>query len=205
MGIWDFGCAPHNIFEYRAPRHLFLYSIRDFPPNFRFRNPFTYSALITRALEDIAKENSLWGLSRSFPTRSLFDELDNTLSHSWRRHNSLFSDFFDSPTGLFGSLFNDLNSLNFTKLTPVNENNDKDFELCMQLSDFKPEDIDIGIYNGIIRVSAKKNSNTEKEGQYRSSVSTSFSNSIPLPENLNLDGAKAMYNRDILTIKIPRA
>jgi HSP20 family protein len=73
----------------------------------------------------------------------------------------------------------------------------------------KPEDLDVSVDNNVLTIRGESRSEVEQGGEgtkvYRREVSYgSFSRSIRLPENLQLDQADAEFNHGFVNITIPK-
>ena len=76
------------------------------------------------------------------------------------------------------------------------------------LPGIKPEDVDITVENGTVRISGKTaDERTAEEGSYvlQEIRRGSFSRSVTLPTGLEPDKAKATFEHGILRLEIPKA
>jgi len=96
----------------------------------------------------------------------------------------------------------------FTHVPAVNiQENEKDFMLELAIPGFKKEDFNIEIDNDVLTVSSEvKKDNESKKKHYskREFTVSSFKRVFTLPESVNEDGIKAVYEGGILTLSLPK-
>lgn len=85
--------------------------------------------------------------------------------------------------------------------------NEKDFELDLSIPGFKREDFNIEIDNDVLTISSeiKKDKETKEDNFTRREFSvSSFKRAFSLPETVNSDEIKAVYEGGILKLTLPK-
>lgn len=117
--------------------------------------------------------------------------------------DSLFDDFFRG-FDLEPSFEHRIGSFNPT--VDVSEN-DKEIKVTAELPGIEEKEIDVTLNRNTITIKGEKKEEKEDTGKdyYRMERSYgSFSRSIPLPSEIELDKASAKFKKGVLTIKIPK-
>ena len=117
----------------------------------------------------------------------------------------LFEDSFVRPRGWLTTGFSSFDGYGF----PLDVTSGKDaVTVEASLPGFKPEDVEITVDNGALRIHAESESET-REGEGESLVSEirrgSFSRTIALPTGLEPDNATATFEHGVLKLHIPKA
>jgi HSP20 family protein len=98
--------------------------------------------------------------------------------------------------------------LSKAKLPAVNvKDKDKEYEIEMAAPGFKKEDFSISVANRILTISAEENEEKEvKEDKYtrREFLSSSFTRSFSLPENIDESQIRGHYDDGVLYVTIPK-
>lgn len=81
--------------------------------------------------------------------------------------------------------------------------NDKDYELDLELPGFEKEDIKISLENGYLTVSASKKKDEGKK-YLRREISEKVSRSYFVGTNVKNEDIKAKYRNGILTLNVPK-
>ena len=112
------------------------------------------------------------------------------------------SDFFDNDR------FFDSDLLKKQSMPSVNvKESDKDFEIDVAAPGLTKKDFKIAVDNGVLTISSEKEEEKEeKEKDYtrREFSYNAFSRSFTLPENVNEEDIKAMYQDGILKLNIAK-
>lgn len=112
------------------------------------------------------------------------------------------SDFFDNDR------FFDSDTMKRQSMPSVNvKESDKGFEIEMAAPGLAKNDFKITVDNGVLTISSEKEEEKEeKEKDYtrREFSYNAFSRSFTLPENVNEDDIKAMYQDGILKLNIAK-
>jgi len=85
--------------------------------------------------------------------------------------------------------------------------NDKDFKVRIELAGMQPEDVEISVADGFMKISGEKKEETEeKNDNYlcRETSYGSFQRTISLPETANCDKADASFKNGVLNIEVPK-
>ncbi|HEY4198135.1 MAG TPA: Hsp20/alpha crystallin family protein [Mucilaginibacter sp.] len=98
--------------------------------------------------------------------------------------------------------------LSKAKLPAVNvKDKDKEYEIEVAAPGFKKEDFSISVENRILTISAEENEEKEvKEDKYtrREFLSSSFTRSFSLPENIDESQIRGHYVDGVLCVTIPK-
>ena len=98
--------------------------------------------------------------------------------------------------------------LSKSKLPAVNvKDKNKEYEIEVAAPGFKKEDFSISVENGILTISAEENEEKEvKEDKYtrREFLSSSFTRSFSLPENIDENQIRGHYDGGVLYVTIPK-
>ena len=85
--------------------------------------------------------------------------------------------------------------------------NTDSYTIEASLPGFAPEDIDITVDNGLLRIAADKSSDeTHQDGKYliRERKHGKFHRAIRLPDGINVDAAATSYKNGVLQINLPK-
>ena len=107
------------------------------------------------------------------------DEMEKEMDRAFERHHNLMKKMFKNAH----SSFKNHTSSNASLL--VNQN-DKNYKYVLKFSDFKKEDIVVGVSNGILIISAKNNSSSKDKNGVANQAS-SFYYSLALPNDAKGD------------------
>jgi len=132
----------------------------------------------------------------------------------WDAEDSIFGDWQQNINRLFGEMFN-----NRQMFTPwwtgshtepyidIVENN-KAFIVKADVPGVDAEDLDVSVseQGALIIKGERKDCHEEKESEYlrRECCSGSFSRIVALPEGADLDNAAATFDRNVLTVDVPK-
>ena len=129
----------------------------------------------------------------------------------WKPIDRLMSDFFDDFSPFmrhhknFPVLSEDTDFMPKLDL----KNNEKEFEISIELPGMNKKDIDISIDDGVLTIKGEKKAEHKEEDKdgfvhYERSYG-SFQRAIRLPENIAEDKIKADYKDGVLTLTAPKA
>jgi len=113
------------------------------------------------------------------------------------------------PVNLFEKIFDDFISNNVKyydyniPLIDVIEN-DNDFEVHLQMTGIKKDDININVENNTLIVSAERKINKDLNYILNEIYYGKYQKKIKLPKNINVDDISASMEDGILSIKIPK-
>ena len=98
--------------------------------------------------------------------------------------------------------------LSKAKLPAVNvKDKDREYEIEVAAPGFKKEDFSISVENRVLTISAEENEEKEvKEDKYtrREFLSSSFTRSFSLPENIDESQIRGHYHDGVLYVTIPK-
>jgi HSP20 family protein len=116
----------------------------------------------------------------------------------------LFEDFW---RGFDMEPFFDRGATSFSPRVDVTEN-DREIKVTAELPGMDEDDIEVTLNNDSLVISGEKKEEKEDRGKdyYRFERSYgSFSRTIPLPVEIEADGAEANYRKGVLTVRIPKS
>ncbi len=124
--------------------------------------------------------------------------------------NRMLSDFFGpagSPWSMMSSqFFGDFSPSQFVPRVDISEVGDK-LRVSAELPGMSADDIEINCEHDRLRIRGEKHSEQSREegGYYHTERSFgSFERTIPLPEEADVDKAKANFKNGVLTVDIPK-
>lgn len=132
------------------------------------------------------------------PTTRRWSRTPRTLPDLRNEVERLFEDFFERPTGDFGS---------FTPAADLYET-DEAFTVEMELPGFDRDDIDVTVEQGMLTVSGRRAAETEDRDEsyhLRERSVGRFSRSFSLPASINADDVKARFENGVLRVDMPKA
>lgn len=83
----------------------------------------------------------------------------------------------------------------------------KELKVTMELPGMNEKDIDVSLTRNSLTIQGEKKDETEEKGSSyhrMERVYGSFTRTIPLPVEVNVDGARANYKKGVLSITIPK-
>jgi HSP20 family protein len=85
---------------------------------------------------------------------------------------------------------------------------DGGYEIQASVPGFKPDEVDVTITDGLLRIQAQHSEESRKEegGYLRREVAFgNYQRAIQLPADVKAEGVSATFENGILTVKVPRA
>ncbi|MDR3615814.1 MAG: Hsp20/alpha crystallin family protein [Candidatus Obscuribacterales bacterium] len=138
-------------------------------------------------------------------------EQEQPLYSLQREMNRIFDDFFRSPTWeSLDQLPNFANEKFWGDVTPRVDMTETDKELLVkvELPGMTEKDVEISINRDLLTISGEKKQEKEdsEKGCYRMERQFgSFTRTIPLPYEIEMDKSEAIYKNGVLSIKMPRS
>lgn len=94
----------------------------------------------------------------------------------------------------------------FTPKVDISEDS-QNYYIEADIPNFKTEDLNIEVQNGILTISGKKEENIMEERKtylHRERISTQFARKFKLPTNCNPQEIESTYQKEKLSLKIPK-
>ncbi len=132
---------------------------------------------------------------------------------SLRRWDEPVRSFFEEVEELFDRFFGDY------ELEPVRERwglftpkvdfteDDKEYRITAELPGMNEKDIEVTMDEHSITIKGEKKEDKEDKGKnyyYRERRYGSFTRTIPLPEDVDVDKVEAKFKNGVLTLKLPK-
>jgi HSP20 family protein len=148
--------------------------------------------MTTRRISPLAKKaQSTARLSEENPLLSLRNNID-------RLFDNFLSGFSIGPFAATTAMFNP--SIDVA-------DSGKELKVTVELPGMDENDIDVSVTQNTLTIRGEKKDETEEKGNSyhrMERVYGSFTRTIPLPVEVNVDGAKANYRKGVLSITIPK-
>ncbi|MCL4325777.1 MAG: Hsp20/alpha crystallin family protein [Candidatus Thermoplasmatota archaeon] len=131
----------------------------------------------------------------------------------WKNIEKIFDSLRMWPYSSFNDMYNSRFPLLFDELphtTPLSDiiENDKQYQIEVEMPGIKKEDIEINLSQNTIEISAntKKENREDKNGKtiLKERLETTYHRFFELPEDIIPDDAKATFENGILTITLPK-
>ncbi|OPY01636.1 MAG: Spore protein SP21 [Syntrophorhabdus sp. PtaB.Bin047] len=148
--------------------------------------------MTTRRIPPLAKRpQGTARLPEEYPLLSLRTNIDRLFDH-------FLSGFDISPFAATPSMFNP--SIDVA-------DSGRELRVTVELPGMDEKDIDVSVTQNSLTIRGEKKDETEEKGNSyhrMERVYGSFTRTIPLPVEVNVDGAKANYRKGVLSITIPK-
>ena len=130
------------------------------------------------------------------PTTKGYDPID-----------TLFGSFFNTMLTPWGPrFFRNFQQSEDALMPRVDMTSDeKAYTLHVEIPGVNPDDVKLSINNGVLEISGEKKNDTEDKNKHVTErYYGSFSRSLTLPEDVDLEAISAAHKNGVLTVTIPR-
>ena len=135
---------------------------------------------------------------------------DRAVHPAQRVLDSMMSDrFWRDPFALFGqvdSFFGDFTPRTFQPSIDVTDE-DKHVRVTAELPGLGKDDVEVTVQDGVLTIRGEKKSeqSTDEDGCYRlERYFGTFQRVLPLPPDIDPDGAEAKFDNGVLTVRVPK-
>jgi HSP20 family protein len=128
------------------------------------------------------------------PMRALQQDVDRAFDHFWRMVPYPFASFGRLPQ---------------TELVRVDvDDNGKEFRVTAELPGMSEADVEVSVRDDLLTIRGQKKSDREAEENgllVKERVYGAIERTVPLPEGVDADAARATFTNGVLTIVIPKS